>query len=78
MRLDAPAAKTELALLQVTKVGDKRDSPLLPALDADVVWTCVRASETVWEFEGTFLGLPLFKATMTVLPETMTLDVREM
>ena len=77
MRLDAPAAKAEVELLKTMKVGDRRNSLLIPALDVDASWLCVAASEKEWEFDVTVLGQPLFKMKIVQLPETITLEVKE-
>lgn len=42
MRIDAPAAELELALLRTMKVGEVRRGELIPALPLDMEWTCTR------------------------------------
>jgi hypothetical protein len=77
MRLDAPAAKAELGLLKLVKVGDVRCSPLFPAIDMDIDWVCVSVAESEWVFDATFLGQPMFRMKIVELPETITLEVKD-
>lgn len=79
IRQEAPAAQQELTLLKSMKVGDVRQDLLFPALDSEVEWTCVVANDPTWEFDGKFLGQPLFRVVIRSDASTgmLTLDVKE-
>lgn len=40
LRLESPAARTEMARLEQVQVGDIREGVFLPALDVGVEWVC--------------------------------------
>ena len=75
MILDAPAAQEELSYLRTVKVGDTRASALFPALGASVEWICRVATKDHWEWEGRFLGQPLFRANIDLGTNHLTLDL---
>jgi len=77
LRLDAPAAQTELALLRAVKVGDVRNSPFFPAIPTSVKWTCLTAGDVRWEFEALFCGEPLMRVEIAELPSRLVLSIQE-
>lgn len=73
IRLEAPAAKTELELLKDIKVGEKRQSPLFPALEVDIEWFCTKAEADYWEFEARFLKQLVYRVAITVEADMLVL-----
>lgn len=80
IRLDAPAAQKELALLRSMKVTEVRREPLFPAIAVGMEWTCVAVQthpSEFWKFDGTFFGQLVFKAKIAVDAGMLTLEVDE-
>lgn len=75
--LEAPAAQEELIFLRAVKVGDTRQSPLFPALDSELEWTCTAATDSRWEWEVRFVNQLVFTAVMEIVASMLTLDVKE-
>jgi hypothetical protein len=78
MRLEAPAAKAELEWLNTLKEGDTRGSPLFPALETSMEWTCTKVEATRWAFDATFLGQLVYRVVITVQADMMMLDTQEL
>ena len=80
IRLDAPAAQKELALLRVMKLGEIRREPLLPAIEVGMEWVCIAIQNhpsEFWKFNGTFFGQLVYKAKIAVDAGMLTLEVEE-
>lgn len=78
IRMEAPAAQTELGFLKGAKVGDVRESSLFPSLDCDVEWKCIfHSKDGRWGWAARVKGQFLMKVEIEEKDGMLVLTEKE-